>query len=138
MICPVSNNEQIINLVIRKQLHSFCHRGHDTIQVQPWIPCSKHSVMYLRLVVDIVQYMVPPWVFHDGSLPRDAFGQIEVLIDDGFSLILLVGNSTRSRQAMHGMFWAAKEVYLECILGLIWSLLMKMGLGHMGSKVGLG
>lgn len=108
MICPVSNNEQIINLVIRKQLHSFCHRGHETIQVQPWIPYSQHLVMYLRLVVDIVQYMVPPWVFHDGSLPRDAFGQIEVLIDDGFSLILLVGNSTRSRQAMHGMFLGCK------------------------------
>jgi hypothetical protein len=36
--------------------------------------------MYLRLVVDIIQYMVQPWVFHDGSLPRDAFSQIEVLM----------------------------------------------------------
>ena len=36
--------------------------------------------------------MVQSWVFHDGSLPRDVFGQIEVLMDDGFGLIFLVGN----------------------------------------------
>jgi len=48
--------------------------------------------------------MVQPWVFHDGSLPRDTFGQIEVLMDDGFDPILLVGNSTRSGQAMHDIF----------------------------------
>ena len=96
----------------------------DTVQIQPWIPYSKHSVMCLRLVVDIVSYMVQPWVFHDEFLPRDAFSQIEVLMDDGFDPILLMGNSARSGQVMHGMFWAAKKVYLECILGLIWSLLM--------------
>jgi len=33
----------------------------NTVQVQPWIPYSKHSVMYLRLVVDMVQYMVWPY-----------------------------------------------------------------------------
>jgi len=96
----------------------------DTVQIQPWIPYSKHSVMCLRLVVDIVSYMVQPWVFYDEFLPRDAFSQIEVLMDDGFDPILLMGNSARSGQVMHGMFWAAKKVYLECILGLIWSLLM--------------
>jgi len=37
-----------------------------------------------------------------------------------------------------GFFWAAEKAYLECILGLIWSLLMNMSLGHIGSKVGLG
>jgi len=96
----------------------------DTVQIQPWIPYSKHSVMCLRLVVDIVSYMAQPWVFYDEFLPRDAFSQIEVLMDDGFDPILLMGNSARSGQVMHGMFWAAKKVYLECILGLIWSLLM--------------
>jgi len=34
-------------------------------------------------------------------------------------------------------FWAAKKVYLECILGVAWSLLMNIGLGYMGFKVGL-
>ena len=34
-------------------------------------------------------------------------------------------------------FRVAKKVYLECLLGLVWSLLMNIGLGHMGSKVGL-
>ena len=48
----------------------------DTVQV---IPYSKHSVTCLKLVVDMVQ----PWAFHDGVLPRDACGQIEVLMDDG-------------------------------------------------------
>jgi hypothetical protein len=38
---------------------------------------------------------------------------------------------------MHVML-VAKKVYLNCILGLIWSLLMNMDLGHMGSKVDLG
>jgi hypothetical protein len=49
--------------------------------------------MCLRLVVDTVQYIVQSWAFHDKFLPRDAFGQIEVLMNDGFDLILLVGHS---------------------------------------------
>jgi len=57
---------------------------------------SKHSVVCLRLVVDTIQYMVQPWFFHDGFLPMDVFGQIDVLMDDGFNPILLVGNSTIS------------------------------------------
>jgi len=65
---------------------------------------------------------------------RDAFDQIEVHMDDGFNLIFLVHNSVRSGQAMHVML---KKVYLECILGLVLSLLTNMGLGHMGFKVGL-
>jgi hypothetical protein len=52
--------------------------------------------MCLRLVVDTVQYTVQLEVFHDGVLPNDVFGQIEVFMDDRFSLILLVGNSVRS------------------------------------------
>jgi hypothetical protein len=48
----------------------------DTVQVQPWIPYSKHSVMCFRLDVDTIQCMVQPWVFHGGFLYRDAFGQI--------------------------------------------------------------
>jgi hypothetical protein len=55
-------------------------------------------------------------------------------MDDGFNLIFLVHNSVRSGQAMHVML---KKVYLECILGLVLSLLTNMGLGHMGFKVGL-
>jgi hypothetical protein len=39
--------------------------------------------MCLKLVVDTVQYMVQLWIFHDGFLHRDAFGQIEILMDDG-------------------------------------------------------
>jgi hypothetical protein len=31
-----------------------------------------------------------------GFLPMDVFGQIDVLMDDGFNPILLVGNSTIS------------------------------------------
>jgi hypothetical protein len=50
-------------------------------------------------------------VIHDGSLPRDAFGQIEVPMDDGFSPILL-GLCMRC-------FGAVKKVYFECILGLV-------------------
>jgi len=60
------------------------------------------------------------------------------LMDNGFNPILLVGNLARSGQAMHEIFLATKKVYLKCILGLVWSLLMNMGLGHMGFKVGLG
>jgi len=68
---------------------------NDIVQVQPWIPYSKHSVMCLRLVVDTVQYIVQPWVLHDGFLHRGAFYQIEVLMDDGFGPIFLVDNSAR-------------------------------------------
>ena len=50
--------------------------------------------------------------FHDGFLLRDIFGQIDVLINDRYDLILLVGNSARSRQVMHDKFLAAKKVYL--------------------------
>ena len=39
------------------------------VKVQPWILYSKHLVMCLKVVIDMVQ----PWVFHDGVLPRDAF-----------------------------------------------------------------
>jgi len=81
----------------------------DIVQIQPWIPYSKHSVMCLRLLVDIVSYMVQSWVFHDGFLPRDAFSQIEVLMDDGFDPILLMSNSARSGQVMHEMFLGSKE-----------------------------
>jgi hypothetical protein len=70
-------------------------------------------------------------------LPKDTFDHIKVLMDDGFDLILLIGNSAISRQVIYESFWAAKIVYLECILGSIWSLLMNMGLSHIGSKVGL-
>jgi hypothetical protein len=69
--------------------------GNDMVQVQPWIPYSKHLVMCLRLVVDTVQYMIQFWVF-----TWDAFSQIEVLMDDGFGPILLVGNSVKSGQAI--------------------------------------
>jgi hypothetical protein len=40
--------------------------------------------------VDMIQYIVQPWVFHDKSLHRDAFGQIKVLMDDGSSPIDIV------------------------------------------------
>jgi hypothetical protein len=69
--------------------------GNDMVHVQPWIPYSKHLVMCLRLVVDTVQYMIQFWVF-----TWDAFSQIEVLMDDGFGPILLVGNSVKSGQAI--------------------------------------
>jgi hypothetical protein len=39
----------------------------------------------------------------------DVFGQIDVLMDDGFNPILLVGNSTISWQAIHGIFIGSKE-----------------------------
>jgi len=51
--------------------------------------------MCLRLVVDAIQYMVQPWVFHEGFSHKDSFSQIEVLMDDWFNPILLVGNSVR-------------------------------------------
>jgi len=38
-----------------------------------------------------------------------AFSQIEVLIDDEFDLILLMGNSIRLGQVMHEMFLDSKE-----------------------------
>ena len=85
----------------------------DTVQVQPWIPYSKHLVMCLRLVVIIVSYMVQPWVFHDGFLHRDALSQIEVLMDNGFDQIILVGNSSRSGQVMHEMFFGSKKSLFE-------------------------
>jgi len=68
--------------------------------------------MCLRLVVDTVQYMVQPWVFHDEFLLKDAFDQIEVLMDDGFDPIVLVSNSIKSRHVMHDMFLASKEKFI--------------------------
>jgi hypothetical protein len=74
-------------------------------------------LIHLEHVIDTIWYMVQTWVFHDGFLPRDSFGYIEVLMDDGFSPNLLVGNLVKSRQAMHGMFLGNKEslfgVYFE-------------------------
>jgi len=68
-----------------------------------------------------------PWVFHDGFLPMNAFGQIEILMDDGLDPILLVSNSAILGQAIcMGCFWATKKVYLEFILGLIWYLLIRI------------
>jgi hypothetical protein len=52
--------------------------------------------------------MVQPWVFHCGFLPRDAFGQIEVLMDDRFDSILLVGSSAKSGQTILKMFLGNK------------------------------
>jgi len=80
----------------------------DTVQVQPWILYSKHSVMCFRLDVDTIQCMVQPWVFHCGFLPRDAFGQIEDLMDDRFDSILLVGSSAKSGQTILKMFLGNK------------------------------
>jgi hypothetical protein len=37
-----------------------------------------------------------------------------------------------------GLIWAAKQACWELIYGLIWVKLISMGLGQMGSKVGLG
>jgi len=78
------------------------------IQFSIWFNLG-HSIVCLRLVVDTIQYMVQPWFFHDGFLPMDAFSQIDVLMDDGFDPILLVGNSTRLGQAIHEMFLDNKE-----------------------------
>jgi hypothetical protein len=59
-------------------------------------------------------------------------------MDDEFDPILLVDNSARSGQAMHEILWVVRKVYLKCNLGLVWSLLMNMGLGLLEFKVGLG
>jgi hypothetical protein len=65
--------------------------------------------------------MVQSWVFHDGFLLRDAFGQIEVIMDNGFGSILLVGNYVRSGQAIHETFLNSKEslfgVYFQVWFG---------------------
>jgi len=42
----------------------------------------------------------------------DVFGHIDVLINDRYDPILLVGNSARSGQAMHDSVLAVKKVYL--------------------------
>jgi hypothetical protein len=52
--------------------------------------------------------MVQPWVFHCGFLHGDAFGQIEVLMDDGFDSILLVGSSAKSGQTILKMILGNK------------------------------
>jgi len=36
---------------------------------------------------------------------------------------------------MHEIFWVSNKVYLESILGLVWSILMNMGLGYMSPKL---
>ena len=102
-------NEVTTNPIQDSRANLIEKGGNDTVQVQPWIPYSKHSVVCLRLVVDTIQYIVQPWVFHDGFLRRDAFGYIEVLIDDEFGPILFAGNSSRSGQAMHKMVLDRKE-----------------------------
>jgi hypothetical protein len=61
--------------------------------------------------------MVEPWVFHDEILSRNAFGWIEILMDDGFDPIILMGNSTKSGQAMHEMFLDSKESLFKVYLG---------------------
>jgi hypothetical protein len=99
------------------------------VQVQPWIPYSKHFVMCLRLVVNTVQYMVQPWVFHDGSLPRDAFSQIEVFMDDGFCPIFLVGNSTNQDRVIHDMFLGSRESLLGVYFGSSLVFINECGFG---------
>jgi hypothetical protein len=47
--------------------------GPDTVQVQPWNFYSEYLVMCFRLIIDMVLYMVEPWVFHDEILFKDAF-----------------------------------------------------------------
>jgi hypothetical protein len=69
------------------------------------------------LIVDMIQYMVQLWVFHDGSLPRDAFDQIEILMDVGLDPILLVGNLATSGQAIHEMFLDSNESLFEVYFG---------------------
>jgi len=110
MVCVGSRMGDLPTEFVLKRGFEYNHKVmiiNDTVHVQLWIPYSKYLVMCLRFVVDTVQYMVRPWVFHDGSLPSDPFGQIEVLMDNGFDPILLAGNSARSR-AMHGMFLGRK------------------------------
>jgi len=68
-----------------------------------------HLVICLRLVVNTVHYMVRPWVFHNRVLLRGAFGQIEVLMDDGFNPILLVSNLATLGQTMYEMFLGSKN-----------------------------
>ena len=76
--------------------------------------------------------------FHDGFLHRDAFGQIEVLMDDGFGLIFLVSSSARSGEAMYEMFLGSKESLFGVYFRYDLVPINEYGLGHMGSKVGLG
>ena len=56
---------------------------------------------------------------------------------DGFNPILLVVNSAKLGQTIHEIFFAAEKVYLECILDLIWFILINTSLSHIRSKVGL-
>ena len=70
-----------------------------------------------------------------GFLLTTTFDKIEVLLDDGFNPILLVGNLVRLCQCIHEMFLGINKVYLECILGLILFILMNMSLGNIRFKV---
>lgn len=73
------------------------------VQVQPWILNGKHSIICLRLFVDTVH----PWTF------RDTYGQIDVFMDDGFSLILFIGNFSKLGHSMHEMFfWQQRKLIL--------------------------
>ena len=71
-------NEVPINPIQDSRANLLEEGGNDTVKVQPSIPYSKHSIVCLRLVVDIIQFMDQPWFFHDGFLPMDVFGQIDV------------------------------------------------------------
>ena len=82
--------------------------------------------------------MVQLWVFHVGSLPRDAFGHIKVLWMMGSAQFFWWVIRPDQERLCIKCFWVAKKVYLKCILGLVWSLLMNISLGHKGFKVDLG
>jgi hypothetical protein len=57
-------------------------------------------------------------------------------MDNGFGPIILVVNLARLEQAMR-CFWAAKKVYFECILDLIWSPINEYEFGSYEVKVDL-
>ena len=76
--------------------------------------------------------MVHPWVFHDEFLSRDAFSQIDVLMDDGFDLIFLVRNSARLGQVMHVMFLGNKESLFGVYFGYGFVTINEYGFGPHG------
>jgi len=82
--------------------------------------------------------MVQPWIFHYGFLPRNAFSQIEVLMDDGFNSILLVGNSARSGQVIHEIFLDSKESFFLVYFEFDLTPINEYGFRPQRSKVGLG
>jgi len=103
----------------------------NTVQVQPWIPYNTFDYVFEFGCWYGLVYG-SSLGFSRWFLPRDAFGQIEVFMDNGFNPIFLVHNLARSGQAMHVMFLNSRESLFGVYFGSGFVISNEYGCGPHG------